>query len=107
MTFKTLLDTWSSEIEPQRTEERYAVKLDVTDAARVRALAELFPGVGEERVVTDLLSLALDQLEAAIPYEPGSEIIREDDYGDPIYADAGLTPRFLELVKAHKTELES
>jgi len=107
MTFKTLIDTWSTETQPRKTEQRYSVQLDVNDAARVHALAELFPDVGEERIVTDLLSVALDQLEAAIPYEPGSEVIREDDYGDPVYADTGMTPKFMELVKTYKTKLEA
>ena len=107
MTFKALLDDWSNTIEPKKTDDAYAVKLRVEDAARIRALADLFPGIDHERVITDLLARALDEIEAAIPYEAGDEIIREDEFGDPVYADAGLTPRFLELVQSHKTELES
>ena len=106
MTFKTLLDTWSSEIRPQKTEETYEIRLPVEDAARIHALAELFPAVDRERIITDLLSHALDRLQAAIPYEPGTEVIREDEFGDPVYADEGLTPRFLELVQSHKATLE-
>lgn len=107
MTFKALLDDWSNTIEPKKTDDAYAVKLRVEDAARIRALADLFPGIDHERVITDLLARALDEIEAAIPYEAGDEIIREDEFGDPVYADAGLTPRFLELVQSHKAELES
>ena len=107
MTFKALLDDWSNQVQPKTTAETYAVNLEVKDAARIHALDELFPGVDRERIITDLISTALDEIEAAIPYEAGDEVIREDDFGDPVYADAGLTPRFLELVQSHKAALES
>ncbi len=107
MTFKTLLDDWSNAIEPETTADAYAVKLRIDDAARIRALADLFPGIDHERVITDLLARALDEVEAAIPYEAGDEVIREDEFGDPVYVDAGLTPRFRELVQSYKAQLES
>ena len=44
MSFKNLLDTWSGSREPERTEERYAIRLAVDDAARVQALADLYRG---------------------------------------------------------------
>jgi hypothetical protein len=106
MTFKALLDAWDSQQSPVKTRETYAMRLSLKDAARVHALAELFDGVDEERVITDLLSAALDRIEAAIPYEAGSKIIREDEFGDPVYEDTGLTPRFLELVRKHQGALE-
>ena len=107
MTFKALLDDWSNQVQPKTTAETYAVNLEIKDAARIHALDELFPGVDRERIITDLISTALDEIEAAIPYEAGDEVIREDEFGDPVYADAGLTPRFLELVQSHKAALES
>ncbi len=106
MTFKAILDAWSEQLNPQMTHESYAVRLRVEDAARVHALAELYPGIDEERVITDLLSAALDQVEAAFPYVPGETVIREDDQGDPIYEDIGLTPGFLELVRKHQRALD-
>ena len=106
MTFKTLLDAWAAEHEPARTSETYAVHLVIEDAAKVHALADLFPGVTHERVITDLLSVALDRVEAAIPYVPGDTVIREDEFGDPVYEDKGLTPQFLDLVKKYRKQLE-
>jgi ssRNA-specific RNase YbeY (16S rRNA maturation enzyme) len=107
MTFKSLLDTWAAEQEPTRTSETYEVHLATVDAAKVHALADLFPGVDHERVITDLLSAALDQVEAAIPYVPGDKVIREDEFGDPVYEDKGLTPEFLDLVRKYSKQLES
>lgn len=105
MTFKALLDNWAAATEPVKTSTTYAIHLTVEDAAKIHALADLFSGIDRERVITDLLSVALQQLEAAIPYEPGDQVIREDDFGDPVYEDTGLTPKFLELVKQHHAAL--
>ena len=106
MTFKALIDAWKAQEKPTLTREAYSIRLTTEDAARIRALAELFDGVDEERIITDLLSAALDEVQAAIPYEPGENVIRDDEFGDPVYEDRGLTPRFLELARRHRESLE-
>ena len=106
MPFKDLLDSWKKLEKPQLTEQEYAIRLSVGDAARVHALAELHSGVDVDNVVTDLLTAALDELEAAMPYVAGDKVIREDDHGDPVYEDVGLTPKFLELVHKHRKSLQ-
>lgn len=105
MTFKALLDAWAAQEEPVMTSETYAIHLSADDAARVHALADLFPGVSHERIITDLLASALEQIEAAIPYVPGDKVIREDEFGDPVYEDKGLTPKFRSLVRKHRKAL--
>jgi hypothetical protein len=105
MPFKDLLDSWNKLAKPQLTEREYAVKLTVEDAARIHALAELHSDVTVDTVISDLLTAALDELEAAMPYVAGERIIREDDHGDPVYEDVGLTPKFLELVRHHRESL--
>ena len=107
MKFKQLLDTWQQDIPAAKTAERYSIRLTLDDAARIAALAELHPGTAVEQIVSDLLTTALDELEAAIPYVAGERVIREDDHGDPIYEDAGLTPEFLAKVREHRKLLES
>lgn len=102
MRFKTLLDSWSKRDAREKTEEHYSIQLTVDDAARVQALSELFPGNSSEELVGDLLSAALDEIEAAMPYVPGDNVIREDEFGDPVYEDVGLTPRFIELVRRQR-----
>ena len=47
---------------------------------------------------------ALDEVAAAMPYEPGPKVISRDDHGDPVYEDVGLTPRFVELTRKHQKE---
>ena len=84
----------------EEREKPTIIHLTVEDAARIAALSDLFPGMSAERIISDLLSTSLTQLQAEMPYEPGDKIIREDDFGDPVFEDVGLTPRFQELVKA-------
>jgi hypothetical protein len=105
MRFKSLLDSWSSQMPPATTEQAYSVRLSIDDAARIHALVDLYPGMDAERVITDLLSASLDELEAAMPYIPGERIIREDDHGDPVYEDTGLTPRFIKLTREYQQKL--
>jgi len=105
--FKPLLDHWRKDAVPVRTAKEYAVRLTTDDAARLHALAELFPGRSIEEIVTDLLHLGLDEIAAAMPYEPGPKVISRDDHGDPVYEDIGLTPRFVELTRRFKKSLET
>ncbi len=102
MRFKTLLDGWSKNPPREKTEKRYSIALTVDDAARLAALEELFPGNDSEQLISDLLAAALDETETAMPYVAGGTVIREDEFGDPVYEDVGLTPRFLELVRKHR-----
>jgi hypothetical protein len=104
---KELLKHWAGTRLPQLTAETYAIHLPAEDAARLHALAEMYPGVPEEDILRDLLTAALAELEAAMPYEPGKRIASEDDFGDPVYEDAGPTPRFLELTRKHKERLDA
>jgi hypothetical protein len=105
--FKPLLDRWKKDPQPVRTATEYAVRLPLEDASRLRALVELFPGLTVEEIVTDLLHAGLDEIAAAMPYEPGPAIISRDDHGDPVYEDIGMTPRFVELARKHKKSLEA
>ncbi len=87
--FKPLLDRWKKAAAPARTAKEYAVRLPLDDAARLQALAELFPGQPIEEIVTDLLGAGLDEIAAAMPYEKGPKVISRDDHGDPVYEDVG------------------
>jgi len=105
--FKVLLDRWKKEAAPARTAKEYAVRLNLDDAARLHALAALFPDRRIEELVTDLLHAGLDEVAAAMPYVAGPKIISRDDHGDPAYEDVGLTPRFVELTRRFKKELQA
>jgi hypothetical protein len=103
--FKPLLDRWKKDAAPVRTAKEYPVRLELDDAARLHALAELFPGQPIDVIITDLLHAGLDEIAAAMPYERGPKVISRDDHGDPVYEDIGLTPRFVELTRKIKKNL--
>ena len=107
MKFKPLLDHWKKEAAPVRTAKEYAIRLELDDASRLHALAELFPGQPLEAIITDLLHAGLDEIAAAMPYERGPKVISRDDQGDPLYEDIGLTPRFVELTRQFKKKLDA
>lgn len=105
VTFRTLLDNWEQKGTPALTAAEYAVRLPIDDAARLHALAEMYPGRTREAMLTDLLGVALRELEAAMPYVRGTKVISRDEQGDPVYEDAGPTPRFIELTRKHRKRL--
>ncbi len=105
MTYKKLLASWAESGSRARTAETYEVRLPLDDAARIHALADMYPGRTREEIITDLLSVALQGLQAAMPYVRGDKVISTDEQGDPVYEDAGQTPRFIELSRKHRKQL--
>ena len=107
MRVKELLQHWESEAREPRTAEEYAVRLPISAAARLRALAQMYPGRSETQLITDLLGAALDELEEAFPYVEGPRVIAEDEQGDPIYEDIGPTARFYDLTHRLLKDLQA
>lgn len=107
MSFKELLDSWRESTAAPRAPQAYAVRLPVDDAARVAALADMFPGRAPEQLITELLGAALKEVAAAMPYVAGKRVISTDEQGDPVYEDVGLTPRFMALAREHRRRLEA
>lgn len=106
MKVQELIKHWKEDAGEPRAAREYRMRLPLYDAAKVAALAEMFPGLSEEQIVTDLLSAALDDLGASFSYVQGDTVAAYDEEGDPIYADAGLTPRFHELSRRHAERLK-
>jgi hypothetical protein len=107
MSFKDLLANWRETAAQPRTATEYAVRLPLDDAARLAALAEMFPGRSPEQLITDLLETALQEIETSMPYIAGKKVISSDEQGDPIFEDIGLTPRFMELTRKNRKKLEA
>lgn len=101
MSLKELVAQWEAHAHGKLTKETYAVHLLVEDAARLDALAEMYPKRTKEQLISELLAAALGQLEASFPYIQGSKVVARDEMGDAIYEDIGPTPRFMALTKKH------
>jgi len=107
LSFRALLDIWQRKSPPALAATEFPVHLSIDDAARLQALVDLYPGHTREAIIQDLLSVALRELEAAMPYVRGTRVISTDEQGDPIYEDAGPTPRFNELTRKYLKKLQA
>jgi hypothetical protein len=106
VSFKDLLESWRATAAAPRTARKFAVQLPRDEAAQLAALAEMFPGRSPEQLITELLGAALKELAAAMPYVAGKRVISTDEQGDPIYEDVGPTPRFMELSRRYRRQLD-
>ena len=104
MKVRELLSMWEKTAKGDLTPELFNVRLPVEDAAKIRALAEMYPRRSVEEIITDLLSAALVELESGLPYKRGDRVVALDEEGDPLYEDVGPTPRFLGLIKKHLSQ---
>jgi hypothetical protein len=107
MKIRDLASNWEKHASGKMAAREFSVKLPIHDAARIMALAEMYPARTESQIITELLSAALDELIEAFPYAKGEKVIAEDEYNDPIYEDAGLTPVFFEITNKFMHQLES
>ena len=106
MKVRQLVEAWEESASEPLAQHTHTVRLSIHDAAKLAALSEMYPGRSEEALITDLLSAALDDLEAGFPYVEGKRVVAEDEHGDPIHEDTGSTPRFLELSRKHLARLQ-
>ena len=104
MGMNELLKVWEQARAEQQTVRNYEIELPLHEVARIEALAEMYERSPRE-IVADLLREALQELERALPYVQGERVIAEDEFGDPIYEDAGPTPRLLALARKHQSAL--
>ncbi|MBN7798618.1 type 1 pili tip component [Parahaliea mediterranea] len=106
MQISELVSHWEQEAAGDLARDHYSVQLPLEDAAKIEALAEMFPRRTREQLITDLLAVALDELVSHLPYVQGSKVIARDEQGDPIFEDVGLTPRYLALTRHHAERLK-
>lgn len=103
---KDIVLTWHANAKASREVKQISIPVNLHDVARIHALTELYPNLTEEIIITDLLNASLDEVEACLPYVQGQKVIARDDQGDPIYEDAGLTPKLLDLTRKHMAILK-
>jgi len=101
MKIRELVRQWENDATGRLTRSPYEVHLDLEAAARLAALAEMYPKRQPHELLGELIGAALEELEAGLPYVKGTHVVATDEQGDPLYEDVGPTPRFLELSKKH------
>ncbi len=81
-------------------QQTVTLPIDREDMVRLQALADVYD-MDIAELAPILLHSILSDIEAHMPYQPGSKVIRiEDD--EPIYEDIGPTPRYLEAKRKHE-----
>ena len=98
---------WEHSAKGRLTATGYVLHLDVEAAARLSALAEMYPKRRPEELLGELLGAALEELEASFPYVKGQKVIATDEEDNPLYEDIGPTPRFLALSRRHLHDLSA
>lgn len=101
MKISELLREWEKTATGRMSKTQYSIPLDVESAARLAALAEMYPKRSTEELLGELVGAALEAIETSLPYVRGTQVIATDEQGDPIYEDIGPTPHFLALSRKH------
>lgn len=105
MNIRELAGEWEEHAAGTQPVMSVTVRLDLEAAARLAALCEMYPRRNAGELLSELVSAALHELEASFPYVQGTQVVATDEQGDPLYADAGPTPRFLALARKHRDQL--
>ncbi|MBV6287215.1 pilin assembly protein [Pseudomonas aegrilactucae] len=105
MKIRDLAEHWEQSAKGRLTAMGYALHLDVEAAARLSALAEMYPKRRPEELLGELLGAALEELEASFPYVRGQKVIATDEEDNPLYEDIGPTPRFLALSRRYLRDM--
>ncbi|MDY7559307.1 pilin assembly protein [Pseudomonas sp. 10B1] len=106
MKIRELAKHWEHNAKGRLSKTGYTIHLDMEAAARLAAIAEMYPKRHPEDLLGELIGAALEELEASFPYVKGNHIVATDEEGDPLYEDIGPTPRFLALSRQHLHELD-
>ena len=107
MKIHKLLQQWEQRAQNNQPLHELTLHLPRYELAKVHALQEMYPGQGTDELLSELLIVALHELEASFPYIQGEKVVAEDESGDPIFEDTGPTPRFIELTRKHAARLQS
>lgn len=106
MKSKDLLTVWSAPDNSRVTNKQFSFRLPVHVAARIAALCEMYPSKSRTQIVGDLLSAALDEVQAQFPEVKGP-FVTKDEAGNDLFEDVGPTSRFRALSNKHFRELET
>lgn len=101
---KNLIKSWEKGSAAPSRNKSVTLNITAHDYGKIRALADLYPGYTPEQLASELLSTALDEVEESLPYIPGKKVVAEDEFGDPVYEDAGVTPLFEELARKYANQ---
>jgi hypothetical protein len=101
-----LHNLWSAPDNSRITSKQFSFRLPVHVAAKLAALAEMYPQKTRTEIVGDLLSTAIDEVAKAMPSYDGKIIGRVPETGEEIYDQYGPSVTFWTLADKYYKELE-
>jgi len=101
---------WSAPDNTRLTSKQSSFRLPVHVAAKLSALADIYPNKTKTQIVGDLLSTAIEEVIAQLPSEKGAQIGLYHPPGEvpfKAFEDIGLSGRFMSLADRYFKELEA
>jgi len=105
MIAKNILSVWGAPDNTRLTAKQTSIRLPVHVASRINALCDMYPNKSRTEIISDLLSMALKEIESAFPEHKGKQI-GETDEGQPYYEDTGPNSEYVKYANKHYSLLE-
>lgn len=109
MKSKQLHSVWSAPDNTRLTSKQSSFRLPVHVAAKLAAIAEMYPTKSRTQIVGDLLATAIDAWASELPSIRGRQVDRISTPDGPtvkIFEEVGPIGRFQKLTNKHYIELE-
>lgn len=104
---KDLFKAWDDRGSARLTARQYSIRLPIHVAARIAALCEMYPKKTRTDIIGDLLSTALEGIEAALPSTQSRELPDYDVERKVSDLNVGPKGQFRALTEKYLQELET
>lgn len=101
-----LTSLWSSPDNTRLTPKQFSMRLPLHVAAKISALCDMYANKTRTEIIGDLLTTALEDLEASFTHVEGEYIGTDELTNEAITEDVGLGAKFRKLASNHLEALE-
>jgi len=101
-----LHNLWTAPDNSRITSKQFSFRLPVHVAAKLAALAEMYPQKTRTEIVGDLLATALDELVKGMPSYKGASLGYIPELGEEVFEEFGPAIQFWDLADKYYKELE-
>lgn len=101
-----LHNLWTAPDNSRITSKQFSFRLPVHVAAKLAALAEMYPQKTRTEIVGDLLATALDELVKGMPTYKGESLGYIPELGEEAFEEYGPAIKFWDLADKYYKELE-
>ncbi len=101
-----LIRIWYAPDHSKLIPKQWSIRLPIQVAAKINALCDIFHNKTKTEIISDLLTIAIDQLESQLPSTKGKQLENDAITGKPVYEDIGLKGKYLTAAEFHLRFLE-